>query len=430
MRFAPLFLVVTTLAAPAMPGAWAQKATAPTPATTAPPLRATVPPFVEGMDAVHPTDMVPVAHADRVQIFEAGFGGLPVFAEHFGGPSSGLVVNLATGSLSYLPPPDRKARNRVGTDAVFFRGYRSDAAKRGGSSPGLPLGWVHNYDVTVIVGEKNGAKELSLRFPSGVATPLPLDTKTPPNEGAMRLDVPRFFPFVAVGTPSDSVPGTWDSIQMGWKGGAAWVFRANASGSRYLLTSIDDLTLTYDAKDRLVSVAQGKTGLLSFVYGAENGLLKRVTDAFGSQVEYRYEAPPTAAGMGTAPCLMGVTIVHKTGEPAPAMLWQAYGYTPTGTDGKPYLSTVSVPNPSGDANYTTATIVYDAGIVSYLMDANENRRVYRYEPDGTRVTVSSKDGKVADTFFRHIDAQGRNRGKTDAAGNRSTLDYGDTKPAN
>ena len=142
----------------------------------------------------------------------------------------------------------------------------------------------------------------------------------------------------------------------------------------------------------------------------------------------RYAAPPVTAGMGTAPCLMGVTTVHKTGEPAPAMLWQAYGYAPSGTDGKPYLSTVSVPNPSGDANYTTATIVYDAGIVSYLMDANENRRVYRYEPDGTRVTVSSKDGKVADTFLRHIDAQGRNRGKTDAAGNRSTLNYGDTIP--
>lgn len=404
-----------------MSAAWSQDA---------PPLRATVPPFVEEIDAVHPTDIVPVAHANRVQIFEPGFGGLPVFAEPFGGPSSGLVVNLATGSLSYLPIPDRKARNRVGTDAVFLRDYRSDAAGRGGSSPGLPLGWVHNYDVSLTVSEKNGAKELSLRFPSGVAIPLPVDTNTPATDGAVRLSVPLFFPFVVSGVASDSKPGTWERVTLAWRQGAVWIFRPNEDASRYLLTSLDDLTLTYDAKDRLTGVAHDKTGLLSLTYGAENGLLTRVTDALGTQVDYRYDAPPAESGMGTAPCLMGVTQPHKSGEPAPEKLWQAYGYAPSGTDNKPYLATVSVPNPSGSGGYTTASIVYNAGIVSQLVDANENRRVYRYEKDGTRVTVSGKDGKVVDTFLRHIDAQGRNRGRTDARGKRSTIEYGDTKPAN
>jgi hypothetical protein len=413
--------------------AHAQESAAPVAPATAEfkiPLRATVPPFVEEIDMVHPMDIVPVAHADRVQIFEPGLGGLPLFAEHFGGPSSGIVVNLATGSLSYLPLPDRKSHNKIGNDALFFRCFRSDVVQRGGASPGLPLGWVHNYDVTVVVGGKNGVKELALRFPSGVSIPLPIGTDTVSNDGSVRFDIAKFFPFVASGKASDVIPGAWGQITVAWRGGTEWIFRPNASGSRYLLRELNGLSLRYDEKERLASVSQGDKALLTYTYVPESGLLGSVTDAFGTTVDYLYQTPPTDAKMGTAPCLTGVTQPHPTGAKPNTLLWQAFGYVASGTDSRPYLSTISVPNPSGAGGYTTATVNYKSGYVDSVMDANGNRRIYTHTNDGVRVDVREKDGKLVSTWFQHIDTQGRNRGKTDAKGNRSSIDYADTNPTN
>lgn len=423
-------LVATLLSTPLAHAQEDTSATAPVTPGFKMPLRATVPPFVEEIDMVHPTDIVPVAHADRVQVFEPGFGGLPLFAEHFGGPSSGIVVNLATGSLSYLPLSDKKIRNRVGNDVVFFRCFRSDVVQRGGASPGLPLGWIHNYDVTVLVGENNGVKELTLRFPSGVAIPLPIDTKSSSEDGSVPFDVPTFYPFVASGKASDALPGAWGQITVSWRRGTKWIFRPNASGSRYFLRELNDLSLNYDEKERLETVTQDNRVLLSYAYDAQSGMLESVTDSLGVAVSYLYQTPPEGAKMGTAPCLTGVTQPHPTGQKPAALLWQAFGYVSSGTDNKPYLSTISVPSPSGGGGYTTATLSYKDGYVGQQVDANGNQRIYTYDADGARVDVQGKDGKIVSTWFQHIDSQGRNRGKTDAKGNHSSVDYGDTKPAN
>jgi hypothetical protein len=65
------------------------------------------------------------------------------------GPSAAHAVNLASGVYENLPDVDVVAHNQYGDAPVFMRRYRTANAALGYSSPGLPLGWTHNYDLYV-----------------------------------------------------------------------------------------------------------------------------------------------------------------------------------------------------------------------------------------------------------------------------------------
>lgn len=66
------------------------------------------------------------------------------------GSSAGEPVNVATGEEVYTPKPDIVAYNPAGQAAAFQRTYFGRAANQTYGSPGLPNGWVHNYDYTLL----------------------------------------------------------------------------------------------------------------------------------------------------------------------------------------------------------------------------------------------------------------------------------------
>ncbi len=98
MPFLPLY-APPAIVSPAKP------TSAPAPAAaTSIPQRPTLAPWVEALTA-HATD------PQDAQDWEPGFGGLPLLRNPTFGPSSGLMVSLATGNETYLPEPDRIVRN-------------------------------------------------------------------------------------------------------------------------------------------------------------------------------------------------------------------------------------------------------------------------------------------------------------------------------
>lgn len=65
------------------------------------------------------------------------------------GPAAGEPVNLASGAESYEPSPDITIYNPSGMPVSYVRNFRSDRTQAGQFSPGLSVGWNHNYDVSV-----------------------------------------------------------------------------------------------------------------------------------------------------------------------------------------------------------------------------------------------------------------------------------------
>jgi len=86
-------------------------------------------------------------------------------------PSAGDPVNLAAGVEAYRPADDLLVYNPYGPRVVWRRHYYGGlAAGDGYSSPGLPVGWVHSYDITL---QNTGESwDVTLVYPYGAAEPL------------------------------------------------------------------------------------------------------------------------------------------------------------------------------------------------------------------------------------------------------------------
>ncbi|GIV11695.1 MAG: hypothetical protein KatS3mg020_1186 [Fimbriimonadales bacterium] len=92
-----------------------------------------------GIPAVHvpaPAWAQEVIPADSVPA--AGLGG---------GPSRAHRVNLASGVYEHTPEPDLVVINPVGPEVRFARFYSTHLARQGYASAGLPVGWIHSYDL-------------------------------------------------------------------------------------------------------------------------------------------------------------------------------------------------------------------------------------------------------------------------------------------
>lgn len=369
---------------------------------------------------VHATDAVPVVEDSGEQDWQPGLGAIPFLANPFAGPSSGLIVNLATGNLTYLPKPDMIGRNPDGSDAVFNRSYRSDLAQRGISTPGLTPGWIHGWDVFISGKEPaKASSKLELLYPNGVREDFEpeLDNSGQPTGKFKQYQ----RPFILTGTPSQTTPGQWEKLTLSWQGNTTWTFTLSADKRFWMLRQIDDLLIEWDNTTRIRavrSVHKPKDFLLSFTYRQSDGMLIAVTDAFNRSTEFVYDVPPADAGMGTKPLLTKVSQMHTGANTLPYR--QTYSYTLA--DGKVVLNKVSVPINNG---YSTATISYQNKTVAMQTDANGNRRVYIYQPVGTRVEVWEPKATRPLTFrTENIDAEGRHTGTTDAAGHSTKISYG------
>ena len=345
-------------------------------------------------------------------------------------PSAGDPVNLAAGVEAYRPADDLVVYNPYGARVVWRRHYYTGLAARGQCSPGLAIGWVHTYDLTLQVDTSDAAvwKRLSLVYPYGAAEVL-VPQLNAQGQPTGVLQPPSGTPYLVRGVPSPTAPGVWQSVSITWRDGTQWRF-VPFSSNLYVLDTITNrvgrsIRLSWDSVRRLTAVtdASSNTVLLSLTYqqvGSGVILLTAVTDTYGRQVQYRYSVP-TGLSVWS---LTWVSQVVPAGTSNPAMRY-SYDYIPYSST-SPFLSSITVPSPTG-TGVATSTLQYASGRVVARVDAN--RTEYNYGTAGqTVVTVKDPMGNVVYQWTQYFNEFRRNTGTADANGKRVTIEYGD--PAN
>jgi YD repeat-containing protein len=372
-----------------------------------------IPPWANTAEPVDPGN-----HAD----YDPSLGDLPdgggqLFDQpgHSFGPSDGMQVNLATGTEEYVPDPDMTGHNSIGTDAVFRRAYRSDRALAGYGSPGLSLGWVHNYDVTLSAISPGKWEGLVLNHCAGCNELLKptLDATGQPT-GKFQTGMPC----EVVGQPG-AVPGQWSGISLTWRDRTHWLFLPFGNGT-YVLSGITNLAgngfyLQWDEARRLRMVVdtKAKKPLLTLLYDT-NGHLTDIKDILGLTVHYRFGPVPGQP----MPALLAVSTPFDTASPKALARYQ-FSYFGSGPL---LLHTISVPDPGGPG-LSTSTIQYGAGKVTAHIDAEGNQHILTYADGHTRVEVKGPDGKVAQFWTQNFDTAGRDIGITDALGHSTHISY-------
>lgn len=338
------------------------------------------------------------------------------------GPSWPDPVNLATGRETYAHTPDLEIYNPAGPAVAWqrhFFGQQALVGISGYGSPGLSRGWTHNYDLYIqTVSGSWGA--VTLNYPNGSKETLTpqLSSGQPTGNFATVAGAPYLVTGVA-----GSSTGVWQSITVTWKDQTKWKF-TQLSGTSYPLNQITNrtgqsLNISWNNTRRLTQVADASTSnvLLTLTYN-NLGRLATATDIYSRQITYSFSADTSTA----AASLQTVSHVVASGTSSPPTRWT---YTYNAASGF-QLNTVTVPSPTGSGN-STATINYDSiGRVSSLVDANGNQRVYTYNTGTTQVQVKDSANNVALSWTQKFNSSSLDTGITDAAGNSTTIVYGDT----
>jgi RHS repeat-associated protein len=333
-------------------------------------------------------------------------------------------VNLATGFETYRPKADLSIYNPVGPAVMFQRTYSENANLERNYGSGLPLGWSHNYDVSVTYDAGLGGwSDVILHYPNGAMDKLepnlywgnPLGT----------FNRPAGLSYAVVGVPSSTTTGDWDSITIKWTDESTWTFTPTTTG-RMRLTRItvktgQYLDLTWSS-DKLQTVEnQNSTALLSLYYTGNN--INESRDAYGRSVYYAYDVN----GL-----LSDVSQVVATSTPTPPVkVSYAYG-TSTSGSGDNLLDSLTVPSPAGGIATSTTTINYDntSSKVQSVVDANGNSEVYTYSSGTTLVQNKDALGTTHLQYTQKYDSQLRDTGIIDDLSNATTIEYLDSSNPN
>lgn len=307
------------------------------------------------------------------------------------GPSAASTVYLGSGAYQHKPMADVSVYNPTGPKAVFSRLYETSLAANGYASPGLSVGWAHGFDDTIIASSDPGWGKMTLRWCNGAQeelTPVVKDGKL-----TGELTAPRGAPYLVVGQPS-TTPGQWNYIELKFRDQSSYTFGPDASNKNlYRVRAAAELAgkpmlIYYDAAGRLDKMTQGDyTPLMTFAYDA-NGYLSRITEHYGKgdkaeTITTTYAFGPAA---GTT-CLLAVSQKNNS----KAARW-AYGYTAIG--GRPFVTAVGVPSPSGGNGMSVKNINYgEYGRVSSMVDANKNEHRYIYGAGEAKVEVRGPSGE-------------------------------------
>jgi YD repeat-containing protein len=338
------------------------------------------------------------------------------------GPSSASRVNLASGEYENTPPADLSVRNPKGPDVAFVRRYSSFLAKRGYASPGLSLGWVHQYDIRV-EGVLGSWGALSLVYPNGGR-----ETLTPELVGGQptgRLIVPAGAPYCAVGT-ADSVVGRWQEIVVVHRDYSKWVFTPHSVGTGNLQTY--RLVRIIDRAGNFISLSWFSDGRLDQIARADGRVLLKCRYS-GSQLESveAYDASGAVYGRVRLEYTNGLlSAVSQITASATAPTRWAYRYRSVG--GVPLIEAVATQDPSANTGANQLAwhhVIYSAqGIVQQLVDANRHARTYEYGGGTTTVKVhNASTGQVDFRWTQRIGAKNVNAGVQDASQNSSTVLY-------
>ena len=363
------------------------------------------------------------------------------------GPSSADMVNLASGVYENRPDADIGARNPLGPSPLFARTYRTQHAATGYSSPGLPPGWTHNYDLRInTYSAGTNSINLTITYPNGGTNTWGANT----GASGVPISTQPGTPYLVTGAVDTSpLPAAyWQALTVTFKDRSRWIFTpVPGQSSNYRLTSMVNalgytLYLQFDSAGRLQAAANRpfttnptpQTGLLMTCAYDGSGYIQSI-------VEYTDPAHPrnvlytcgNGVPRGDLPgdavagdiCLLTVSqigaVLAQRGD-----LWR-YAYQDAGYG--PFLVSVSAPPPSGAGNYATHQIAYtigsnSGGYVSSLTDADLNTRAYTYhDASSADVQVQGAGGQAGETWTQIT--TGLDNGSKDALNKQDTISYND-----
>lgn len=295
-------------------------------------------------------------------------------------------VDLITGNLSHSSGADLVAYNPRGINASFARSFSSFWSRKDYGSPGLPKGWVHEYDtlIKVLSGYPDWTSTFYLVHTNGSYEPLYAELSAGNPTG--KFKAPYATPYAVTGVKS-AVAGRWQSITVTFPGGVQWEFTPfGTENNLYVLTRILNnrtsrwITLAWSTSRQLLAVRDdlGKD-LLTLKYA--NNYLSQVTDRNGRMVKYEI-GPSTEISY---PCLNSVSqILSTTATSTPTQ--EEYQYSDY--YGQPRLEKISVPNPQNNGTKSTWAVGrYSAWRVMSTIDPNNNTREYTYYDGYTKVSI-------------------------------------------
>lgn len=308
--------------------------------------------------------------------FVPGAGALPYTIASAHGPSFGVWVNLDTLNLYYLPDFDLQPYSTTGVTAHFKRCFRSDLAIKGEHSPGLPPGWIHNFDVYIPYPEGETWQPLALKWGNGASQVLEPETENGVPTGKL-FTLPG-CPFAATGEPGEKV-NEWKSIRLNWAGGGFWGFWPHRAGC-FVLREIGNADLNA-SHTKLLYTADRQLGqmrtyaddqlFVDFEYN-EDGYISSVKDRFGKHVDFVYGPATDEAEAPTQ--LLGCTGIADAGGSEPVRV--KYGYH-IGKSG-PLLTSVSIPSPADNGKtWATSQIFYKGTLVKKFRDATGNEKMFK-----------------------------------------------------
>lgn len=342
-----------------------------------------------------------------------------------GGPSSAITIELAHGVASAYAPGVTTA-NPNGSDFGFSLQYRTALAAGNVASPGLPVGWFHNWDIRMIQdGSESGwEKSFRLVYPSGaseILTPV-LDNGNP--TGA--FTTPPGAPYIVTGVPSSSA-GNWDSLTISCNGNAKQVFAKDAGDTFFRIHSQVDpngtstLYFTYNG-GKLTQIDNGLMNSFeaAIVITYSGGTISKVETLDHSFVRnYKVDSGQ----------LTGVSRLNLSTS---SLEW-TYGYQILNS--LPYLNSVGSISPSGSTTYAAIDYDPDSGRAYSTTDAIGNSRLYSYtvSEDGGQTTtagartttIKDESGNTFDVGEVICDERGRETATKDRLGATTTISYAD-----
>ena len=334
------------------------------------------------------------------------------------GPSSADVVNLASGVYENHPGPDMIAHNFTGPDASYERMYHSGRAAHGYSSPGLPVGWVDNYDYTIQGPVDNGGS-LKFIYPNG-AVEILTPPANPTSGQTVAFGAPIGVPYQVTGVWNSSAQ-TWQSIQLTWTDETIWNFSMQGVIGIYRLDSISDTSGIASSK---LQINRNSDSTIRNISGSIFNLLKFTYDG------YSHLTKITEAASGRYLLSDSGYDIYQINSSS-KLLWSnsndmdASGF---GLLNKFYLASPNHLDQQSNRLKNNQITYRTGGKVAMLMDANGNKRMYSYSSNKTVVNIVGSDGAPVQTWCQFFNAQGFDTGVMDASQDRDTTTYDPMNP--
>jgi RHS repeat-associated protein len=308
------------------------------------------------------------------------------------GPSGALSVSLPFGVEESDIGPDLVAPNLTGDSVAFERSYRTPLASASLSSPGLPAGWVHNWDFKIVPLSTSGWGPLLLVYPSGANEVLQpnFDSNNNP-DGTFNTELG--VPYKVKGIVTDNA---WSCFKLSYNDNESQTFEP--AGGWFLLTKVrgsnkNSISIGYNTHHAIDNVKDSAGNvLLQFAYDATSFLLTSVTNPGSSARTIYYDETNGK-----------LNYVSRLNDQTHA----DYLYYYAGVNG--FLSSIGTASGSAGHSAAYASVGYEqsTGRATNNIDANGNQRLVNYQSTYTNVQIADGQSNVTDSYSVAFDQLGR-----------------------